>query len=330
MNAVELQLTMLPTSADGAPADDVLMVEEDQEGSLPVQVPGMIFDLTRFRDEGKSPWESVYASPADFIARMLSEAHQGNTGPSLQDEVLRTITPGTRRLRIFCPKRLRPGLRLQCNGQAKRIGARRTSIQEAVQFQGSRQQRLRFPYDRPSPTVEYQSAFLDSSGKTTKSLPKYDPRLGGYVSDQDVTGAMVVSYEVEYGLWEISYDSGRSGARNNTAWRKMQEAWMTGAPLTLPPLTVIVTTGHLAQLVSFQREVMPRQAQSEFAWSKVDGGWSGVFTEKPGTRKTETVSVKSSDGMFSVPVRRTTSYQMASENGQAVTMNFLSGQSNGS
>lgn len=190
---------------------------------------------------------------------------------ALLDDTLRMKTPGVRRVRLYCPVRVASEARLVVHGgQARYVGRRTEPLVETVTWIQNRARSLRFFHDRPDLRILEQTRFFDNHGHEV-SPPAYVPSKGGFRHDQEVTGAMMVSYDPGFSLYEIQYDTGEA-QMSASAFREVKLAWLAGniRDAIIPPVRIIALSGEHATQVSFPRAFWPEHSAVR-QWFQEDG-----------------------------------------------------------
>ena len=176
--------------------------------------------------------------------------------------------PGQGRIRLYCSQRPESEIRLlvRGGGRYRCLGRRMESRTEILTWVRSSGEFLRYGYDQPTVTILDRTRFYDSSGQES-TAPVYEPSLGRFRHDHVVTGALVVSYQTGYFLYEIEYDSG-AGELTETALRALKLAWLAGNihDAMIPPVQVIALSGQQATQFSFARRFWPEHASATLSF----------------------------------------------------------------
>ncbi|MBF0604602.1 MAG: hypothetical protein HQL07_13030 [Nitrospirae bacterium] len=203
--------------------------------------------------------------------------------------VLDVVKPGVQRVCLYCSDAVAKTATLNASGDCsvKFIGRRYELVTETIDFNRSTRGRLRYFYDLPEPTIEYKSQFWMTNGQEA-GTPVFDRRTGTFISMNEITGSLVVSYKPGFSLYEVTYYMGRSLV-TEAYFDKMRNAWLAGDINTVPivPVRLYAFSKWHATQASFQRKVWPT-GTSQLSYNK-----DSQFNEQQGTRISETVRVYS-------------------------------------
>lgn len=216
------------------------------------------FELRVADDRGARPVQVRPALVANWTLERPLEAYA-----SWLDQALIQVAPGVRRIRLYCARESADPVRLTVmGGTANALGRRQESLIETLTWVQTRVKRLRYHHDRPTARILEQSRFFDAQGEETHP-PRFDPESASFVHDQEVTGALVVTYTPEFSLYEITYDNGASQA-SPELFREMCLAWLAGNihDAAVPPVRIIAVGPNDATQLAFSRAYWPARADT--------------------------------------------------------------------
>ncbi|MBF0401477.1 MAG: hypothetical protein HQL90_11990 [Magnetococcales bacterium] len=177
---------------------------------------------------------------------------------------VRTQSMGMRRVRLYCSERPEQDVRLVVHGggAVRALGRRTEPRLETLTWLQSHDQSLRYYYNQPKATIVESTRFFDNNGQEV-AKPLYDPAQGLFHHAQPVTGALVVSYEPGFFLYEIEYDTGES-EMTAKAFQAMQRAWLAGniRDALIPPVRIIALSGQQAAQTAFPRTFWPEHSSA--------------------------------------------------------------------
>lgn len=221
------------------------------------------FVLTEGDDQGSVPLR-VYPMMVNSWSR------KPGAYDALLDDTLHMKSPGIRRIRLYCPVRSAVETRLLVHGGRQHyLGRRKEPRVETLTWTRNQSRTLRFFYDQPDVNILEQTRFFDNNGNET-SPPQYVPSQGVFCHAQEVTGAMVVTYQPGFSLYEIQYDTGEEQVTEK-AFREIKLAWLAGnirdAPI--PLVRVIAINNKNATQLTFQRNFWPEHSAAR-QWFQED------------------------------------------------------------
>lgn len=177
---------------------------------------------------------------------------------------VRTKLSGLRRIRLYCSERLETDVRLVVHGEGSTrcLGRRKEPLLETLTWVQSQSHALRFFYNQPETEIIASTRFFDNAGQEV-APPNYLPAHGLYRHPQPVTGAMVVSYQPGFFLYEVEYDTGAS-VMTEKAFSEMKRAWLAGniRDAWIPPVRVIALSGQQATQLTFARAFWPDRSSA--------------------------------------------------------------------
>ncbi|MBF0262455.1 MAG: hypothetical protein HQL97_11565 [Magnetococcales bacterium] len=231
-----LLLTLTPRAKAERPPFELRVA--DDHGAHPVQVrPALVANWT-------------LEQPLEAYARWL-------------DQALLQVAPGVKRVRLYCTRASAGAVRLTVmGGSASALGRRQEPLIETLTWVRARVKRLRYHHDRPVAHILEHSRFFDAQGAEIHP-PRFDPESASFIHDQEVTGALVVSYTPEFSLYEITYDNGASQA-SPELFREMRLAWLAGNihDASVPPVRIIAVGPDDADQLAFARAYWPARADT--------------------------------------------------------------------
>lgn len=199
---------------------------------------------------------------------------------------LRSKLSGLRRIRLYCSERLESDLRLVVHGEGRLrfLGRRKEPYLETLTWLQSQSETLRYFYNQPETEIVESTRFFDNRGREVPP-PGYLPTFGIFRHAQPVTGALVVSYQPGFFLYEVEYDAGES-VMTEKAFREMKRAWLAGNihDAWIPPVRVIALSGHQATQLTFARAFWPERSSASLLFQdeeKAPALGSGLY-EVPG------------------------------------------------
>ena len=238
MSEISTSLTIQFNAREIDEPFELAVDDDDQSGSAPVQVAYSQLTAT------VSGWGRVRYAMTEITP-------------------LETITPGKKRIKLYCSERVSETVRLMVDGgAASLIGRRSETVTETLTWTRASRKRLRLFHDSPDVEVIEQTTFRDSAGNIVDA-PRYDPSLGEFYAPQEVVGAMVVRFNAGFSLFEITYGNGQSVA-SAAQFAEMQSAWQSGniESAEVPPVRVIALSDWHAAQASFKRKFWPSGAPS--------------------------------------------------------------------
>ncbi|MBF0273578.1 MAG: hypothetical protein HQL98_16155 [Magnetococcales bacterium] len=271
--------------------------------------------------EGNRPVMVEYMSQAMLFMQLWAEVTwQGTHGL----EVLKMLTPGQKRVKVFCPKALDKTIKIFADNDKRAVrsmGRRNDLVTEALTWNGESWKPLRYGYDSPQVTIVEKTLFRDKQGNRMID-PKYDKRTGGFHTTDAAIGALVVQYKPGYSLFNIAYDTGEKVA-SAALFEEMQKCWIYGdiSKASVPPVRLVAISDRAAITAQFERSFWPKG----FPGVIIGPAERDLYVETPGTRETvtERLFLDENDPEAFVEVKRTTYIEGADETGKKFKLRFL-------
>lgn len=298
MGGTTASLTVELTAQEANEPFDLVTDSPDQDGNSPMTVKTGNPQVTITE-------KYMYGSPNPFaVSRIIKRDDFA---------VLDGVSQGVQRIRVYCSDSVASTVRvLTDEGSVKWIGRRVEPITETLTWSGETGKRVRYGYGQPDCAVRDQTRFRTLSGDIVDP-PKFQHHLGGYFySPVPVFGAMVVRYDAEYSLYEVTYGNG-ADVLSAERFRELQYAWCLGDVETanVPPVQITAISDWHAVTGQVKRQIWPKgDPMADFNWDddeeeSDDFGdeedaprkpsaarfFQGEFVEVPGTRRIVTKMV---------------------------------------
>ena len=180
---------------------------------------------------------------------------------------IRTGRNGKKRVRLYCSEAIAQKVMVRVyratpQGSVTCLGRRFEPIIETLTWNNSRVSRLQYPYDNPDVAILDHTWFIDADGNDLP-IPVRMPNTPEFMSEQEVTGTLVVRYSPGFTLYEIPYDIGESFISADR-FMEITDAWWQGnIEDALPPsVEVLAIAPGLSARLSFRRNHNPTGQQN--------------------------------------------------------------------
>ena len=174
---------------------------------------------------------------------------------------------GKKRVRLYCSEAIAANVQVKVYRSTPQatvtcLGRRFEPIIETLTWNSSRVSRLQYPYDNPDVTILDHTWFIDADGNDLP-IPIRVPNTPEFMSEQEVTGTLVVRYSPGFTLYEIPYDIGETFVSADR-FREITDAWWKGnIEDAIPPgVEVLAIAPGLSARLSFRRDYNPSRQQS--------------------------------------------------------------------
>ncbi|MBF0340351.1 MAG: hypothetical protein HQL95_05235 [Magnetococcales bacterium] len=271
--------------------------------------------------EGNKPVTVEYVSQAMLFMQLWAEITWHGTHGL---EVLKMLTPGQKRVKVFCPQEMDKSIRIFVDNDKRAVrsmGRRCDTLTEALTWNGEVWKPLRYGYNRPQVTIIEKTTFRDRQGDLVAD-PKYDPGKGGFYTAGETIGALVVQYKPGYSLFNISYDTGEPVA-SRALFEEMKKCWIYGdiGKASVPPVRLVAISNRAAVTAQFERLFWPKG----FPGVTIGSPDKGLYVETPGTRETMTqrLFLDENDSEAFVDLKKTTYIEGADETGKKFKLRLL-------
>ncbi|MBF0108771.1 MAG: hypothetical protein HQL76_06310 [Magnetococcales bacterium] len=243
-------------------------------------------------------------------------------------EALKMLTPGQKRVKVFCPKAMDKAVKIYVDNSRESVrsmGRRNDPVTETLTWSGEVWKPLRYPYDNPEATIIERTVFRDRKGNRVAE-PKYDRRRCGYATAMEAIGALVVQYAPGYSLFQIEYDTGKQVA-SRELFEEMKKCWISGdiGKASVPPVRLVAISDRAAVSAQFERSFWPKGFPKVRIIFPEEVRSKNMFIENQGTRETvtEMIPLNADDPETLYGVKKTTSIEGENEDGEKFYFRFL-------